>query len=467
MVQEVVAAVRNRAPRDRSEAFDVLLARLAAPVYLREVDSAVTDQWLHLPPSLGVVEGIKQDDAITLDLRKIKSHYEHKMPATMCLIGGMVQNKARERPKTSVGGLQVSQPDLPGPESEDEEGVRGVSEEVEDALSPKDVKIVTAVSAILSARSPRPNRFQMTVAVMCSLLRVPQLVMRFLNACGISLSARTAHRAMESVSSQSIFQARRLIETHPCRTVLLFDNVNIYVKHSLQRIITSNVSIALTSRTLFTLPSQCTPLQLDDVRRIAALDRNMMTMETITGDDRFMDDAAQWHVAAALIPILTITEDRRSKLKAALRRRLRKRTINRLDTEKTKIVPLKIMKENEGTVEGTKRVLEVTMESFKLDKDAPDPFLVAGDLLTVLNVFAARHAASWGKDTLDQLANVYAVAGPWHLLLNWVYGMFRTYGHCDAGTSLERMRKILGRGKTELDMKRPQFDEGWRLLYHV
>ncbi|CAD6902693.1 unnamed protein product, partial [Tilletia laevis] len=125
---------------------------------------------------------------------------------------------------------------------------------------------------------------------------------------------------------------------------------------------------------------------------------------------------------------------------------------------------MKLLHVNEGTIEGTQEVLKRAKAELKIEGAGTDSLVVAGDLLTVMNVHAACHAARWEQDPSGQLEGIYAVSGPWHLLLNWLYMMFRQYSNRDRSTSLERMRQALGRGKTDLDMKQPQFEEGWRLL---
>ncbi|CAD6982446.1 unnamed protein product, partial [Tilletia controversa] len=144
-----------------------------------------------------------------------------------------------------------------------------------------------------------------------------------------------------------------------------------------------------------------------------------------------------------------------------------KATVDKLEPTKTTAIPLKLSNVNEGTVEGTRSVVEATMAELGLNQNEDDALLIAGDLLTVMNLNAARHAGMWETETSEQLNHVYAVAGPWHLLLNWLYLMFHTYGNRGHANALDRVRQALGRGKTELDMKKPQFNEGWRLLQHT
>ncbi|KAE8221019.1 hypothetical protein CF319_g5552 [Tilletia indica] len=467
LVAAIVQEVRDRATSEQTVHFETALTELSTVTYEQEMDAAAKDPWLHLPHSLEMDDEEGGKARLTGDFRKLNAHYAEIMPATVRLMRTLVQ---ASEPLPAQGATHSQSHPRPSAGSDiglEDEGPEEDETAMELEVSKKEMTIISAISCLLAGRSQTSNRFQMTVGVLFALMRVPRFVVRFLNLSGFTVSDRTATRALESISSQSLRRAREVMETNALRTVLLFDNINIYVRHSNHTITASNTSIALTSRSIFTLPSQCHPISATDMSKLCALDRTKMTLPMILGDDDFLHRATVWHVSAALIPLLEVDDARRQKLRAALRRRMNQRTIQQLKTERTTVVPLKVMNVNEGTVIGTKKVLDQTMSDFGLDLDDPDPFLVAGDLLTVLNVFAARSAAGWEKRARLQLSNVYPVAGPWHLLLNWVYSIFHTYGTIDGPTSLERLRQVLGRGKTDLDMRKPQFNEGWALLRQV
>ncbi|KAL9938492.1 hypothetical protein V8E36_003115 [Tilletia maclaganii] len=323
------------------------------------------------------------------------------------------------------------------------------------------------MSVLLNARTAQVNRFQMTMGLFFALLRVPALGMRVLNRFGLSISSRTTHRAMEAVSAYSGEQARQLVRSKANKLALLFDNLNIYLRHAASRITVSNVSVTLTTRTLFSLPSECQPISSTAVEQLRRLDRNKLAISDILDVSDRLHDVSIVHVAAALLPFIKVDEKQRRLLSDAIRRRAAKLAIGELAPEKTKIVPLKVLNVNEGTVDGTKTVLYMTMDELGIGEKEPMSLLAAGDLLTVLNVTAAQSALKYEATQREQLANVWPVAGPWHLLLNWIYAMFKTYGTAERATSLERFRQMLGRGKTDLQMNKPQFDEGWSLLEHV
>ncbi|KAE8227577.1 hypothetical protein CF326_g7527 [Tilletia indica] len=347
-------------------------------------------------------------------------------------------------------------------ESESREDGEEEGDETRDGLDRGEARVMSAASCLIAGRSQRANRFQMSLGIVFGLQRVPTASMRILNLCGLSVSARTVHRAMEGLSARAVERARTLRKEQPERTVLLFDNVNIFVRHSTPKTTTSNSSVALTTRTLFTIPSDCQPLVHSDLEAILRIDRDRLTTEMMFGDNDFLQRSCEIQMAVVLLPLLNISKLRRKRLQAALMSRKKRHAIHALAPSKTSTIPMKLFHVNEGTVEGTQEVLKRTKT--ELGIGARDSFVVAGDLLSVMNVHASRHAARWEPDEKERLDGTYPVAGPWHLLLNWLYMMFRQYGNKDRPNSLERLRQALGRGKTQLDMNKPHFEDGWRLL---
>ncbi|KAE8255150.1 hypothetical protein A4X13_0g3150 [Tilletia indica] len=463
MMTSISEAVSTRANAVQQEGYFGSMARLSRIVYSNEIQGATKNEWLRTPISSDMDEG-KIEDALNGDLRLLQKHYLQDMPFTMNLLQEMVE-PAKSSSEPNQPSLHEGHSDSE-PRERREEEVEGEEGEGR-PLEKKELCVLSAISSLLNGRSQILNRFQTMIGMAFGLLRVPYVAVQILNRLGISVSSRTISRAMETISNGAIVRARRLMETHPNRTVLLFDNVNIYVRHSMQSILAANSSIALTARTLFALSPTSEPVTAASLAQILALDRKEVNMEMFDGVSDFFSAACTIHIATALVSSITLSTERKRALMRAIQHRVSKHTLSKLPVSKTPVVPLKLLNLNEGTVEGTRAVLDQSMQSLHYSEQSPSPFVVTGDLLTVLNVQAARDSAQWEKTPLARLETVYAVSGPWHLLLNWLYMMFHVYGTANRATSLERHRQLLGRGKTELDMKKPQFDEGWRLLRSV
>ncbi|KAL9932620.1 hypothetical protein V8E36_008319 [Tilletia maclaganii] len=456
MMAEITEAVRTRGQPTHIAAYNTKMVDLLAPALESEQTAAASNSWLHIPAILKTKDGDMDDATLAEDFAVLKAHYLKTMPLSTRLLSSLHQPR-----------LPQSDEDAPSsPDSAD----RATDGEIGAKLESKDLVSCGGVRC-----NRKANRFQMTMGVFFALLRVPTLAHRVLNHFGFAVSARTASRAMKAVSLRAARKGRELLQASPNRTVFLFDNLNVYIRHSVQRITNSNTSAALTSRTLFDLPPDVEPVSRQDLASLTRLDRAsasvaLLLQDNTNADGRgagFFERAAAIHIAAALLPLLKIAPQHRHTLVSSLHRRQRQHDVDRLSTHKTAVVPLKLLNVNEGTVDGTKRVLATMAAELRLYDSSSSTLLVAGDLLTVMNVHAAQYAARWEETETDQLQHIYPVAGPWHLLLNWVYMMFKTYASAERSSSLERLRQALGRGKTALNMDLPQFEEGWHLLMHV
>ncbi|KAL9934444.1 hypothetical protein V8E36_006900 [Tilletia maclaganii] len=451
MMAEITEAVRTRGQPTHIAAYNTKMVDLLAPALESEQTAAASNSWLHIPATLKTKDGDMDDATLAADFAVLKAHYLKTMPLSTRLLYD------EDAPSS--------------PDSAD----RATDGEIGAKLESKDLYMIASLSCLLAGCNRKANRFQMTMGVFFALLCVPTLANRVLNHFGFAVSARNASRAMEAVSLRAARKGRELLKASPNRTVFLFDNVNVYISHSVQRITNSNTSAALTSRTLFDLPPDVEPVSRQELASLTRLDRAsasvaLLLQDNTNADGRgagFFERAAAIHIAAALLPLLKIAPQHRHTLVSSLHCRQRQHDVDRLSTHKTAVVPLKLLNVNEGTVDGTKRVLATTAAELRLHDSSSSTLLVACDLLTVMNVHAAQYAARWEETETDQLQHIYPVAGPWHLLLNWVYMMFKTYASAERSSSLERLRQALGRGKTALNMDRPQFEEGWHLLMHV
>ncbi|KAE8241182.1 hypothetical protein A4X13_0g7529 [Tilletia indica] len=465
MLTAISEAVSKKANAVQKKIYFQSMARQANSVYTDEIQSATKDEWLRGPFADLAPDQVHGALNGAGNFRLLQQYYQQKMPCTMELLGDIVGVTQMD------DATEAEDPQSPTPTDSDPEAnlvdEGDLDDEEQESLSKRELCVVSAISSLLNGRSQNVNRFQMVLGMTFGLLRVPGAAIQILNRCGITVSSRTISRTMETISNGALSRARRLMKDHPGRTALLFDNVNIYVRHSIQSTMSANSSIALTSRTMFGLPSECDPLTPSKLAEVLRLDRKGVRMEMFDGLSDFFHAACKIQIATVLVHSLQLSVERKRSLLKAIRTRITKHSVHKLSASATPVVPLKLLNLNEGTVEGTRGVLEQSMNALGLSEQSPSAFVVTGDLLSVLNVHAARDSAQWERTPLARLETVYPVSGPWHLLLNWLYMMFHIYGNTNRATSLDRHRQLLGRGKTELDLKKPQFDEGWRLLRHV
>ena len=149
----------------------------------------------------------------------------------------------------------------------------------------------------------------------------------------------------------------------------------------------------------------------------------------------------------------------------------KKLTIRQLDGAgtKTEFYPLRVLNEEEASVQGTIRVIQCLLrEILGLTAEVACSTLrfFVGDWLTIRNIRLMKYIrmtepTAWGKMDWVQEA-----AMPFHFQLNAVYMLIRTHlGESDSDAScLDRHRVRLRRFK--LDKKKPEYNQARELVEH-
>ncbi|CAD6985109.1 unnamed protein product [Tilletia controversa] len=301
-------------------------------------------------------------------------------------------------------------------------------EEAPGALSEEEKIILPCISSILFARNRLLNRFQMLVGVLLAVSDTPDMVKGFLHHCGMTVSQPTIRSTLESISDMAVPNAKELFADKNRIKVFLFDNINIYMRRAALRLTDFNTAAALTMRTIYTLSSASLPSDFNEghIRQLRDADRALLTVEDIVPDGNFLEQAGIIHIAQSLMGCAQFQPRQQSAVLRRLEELRRLHTIDVLEPEVTTFVSLKLLREDEGTLEGIKTVFTDTLQELGLDATM-EPLLVAGDLLSTH--FAASKS---GKDGC-----------------------------------LYRVREILRRGRTALREDKPLFNEGWEFGQEV
>ncbi|KAK0529150.1 hypothetical protein OC834_003788 [Tilletia horrida] len=273
----------------------------------------------------------------------------------------------------------------------------------------------------------------MVIGVFLAVTDTPDLVKGFLHRAGLAVSQPTARSVLESLSDASTNRARQLMKDKRRMKVFLFDNINVYMRRSQIRLMDYNTAVALTMRTLFTLPSSCSPTSItcNHIELLQKADRRAMDTRDVMPDDAFLERAATIHIAEALIDMAKLGSRERGAIIRRLDEMRREHADDVLGPEQTAFVQMKLMREDEGTLEGTQTVLTETVKELGLEfeKEGVQPLLVSGDLLS-----------------------------------SWIYLVFKTHfssSSVGADASLDRARDVLRRGRNALREDKPLFNEAW------
>ncbi|CAD6951391.1 unnamed protein product [Tilletia controversa] len=312
----------------------------------------------------------------------------------------------------------------------------------------------------------------MLVGVLLAVSDTPDMVKGFLHHCGMTVSQPTIRSTLESISDMAVPNAKELFADKNRIKVFLFDNINIYMRRAALRLTDFNTAAALTMRTIYTLSSASLPSDFNEghIRQLRDADRALLTVEDIVPDGDFLEQAGIIHIAQSLMGCAQFQPRQQSAVLRRLEELRRLHTIDVLEPEVTTFVSLKLLREDEGTLEGIKTVFTDTLQELGLDATM-EPLLVAGDLLSVRNTLAVQDAGKFEDEgSVHRLDKVWPISGPWHMLQSWLYLIFKT--HFAASKSgkdgcLYRVREILRRGRTALREDKPLFNEGWEFGQEV
>ncbi|KAE8240321.1 hypothetical protein A4X06_0g7817 [Tilletia controversa] len=224
-------------------------------------------------------------------------------------------------------------------------------------------------------------------------------------------------------------------------------------------------------RTMLELRPEFKPadLKIEDCEALRSADKTALQVKDLEPNESYLHDAALIHISEVLFRHMKLSRRRRTQILSEVDRMRRNHDTDVLTTTQTEIHPLKLVQEDEGNLSGMQQVLHQTMRVVGWnvgDKALP----VVGDLLTVNNILSVVAVSEDEPEPINQLKFLAPWSAPWHMLLAWTRLLFRqNYLSDKAGSdlSLDRVREMLNRGKTGLNVKEPQFNEGWALLRHT
>ncbi|CAD6962852.1 unnamed protein product [Tilletia controversa] len=482
--------------------FNDVIMTYAASVMMNELRNCRRDSFLHT--SSATLDSVASGQGQWLALL---DHYQERYPTTSTFLRHLIPTSPINHTTTFNGHVDGSGTASDGDagESEDEheeeeahadgEGLEDEEEEndeeegegpdqdedvmdVDDSdhsdlrpMSKAERTMTVVISVLLFSQSRQCNRFQCLNAVFCELSNTSSLIFNFLNRLGVTASQRYAYRAVTSMSTRMVEQAASSARNHDRIPIFVLDNINIYVRPAEQRVQQSPTMHSFTMRTMLELGSEFKPadLTIEDCEALRSADKTALQVKDLEPNESFLHDAALIHISEVLFRHMKLSRRRRKQILSEVHRMRQNHDIDVLTTTQTEIHPLKLVQEDEGNLSGMQQVLHQTMRDVGWnvgDKALP----VVGDLLTVNNILSVVAVSEDEPEPINQLKFLAPWAAPWHMLLAWTRLLFRQNylsGKAGSDFSLDRVREMLNRGKTGLNEKEPQFNEGWALLRHT
>ncbi|KAL9936292.1 hypothetical protein V8E36_005134 [Tilletia maclaganii] len=313
-----------------------------------------------------------------------------------------------------------------------------------------------------------------------------------LNHLFLSSSRDTSTEHLLAVKDAALLAAQRMMSDHSRVQVLLFDNVDLYVRKRPGRVTSTTALVNLTSMTLLQLPASYTPGSISVAALSPLKDAHTLEESQIVGDASFLKTSGLRQKGGD--KTIGLVRD-------YVNQKLNELRIDELAAEKWDIAPLPLVEENEAATSESGENVTTEQNSQTRQGTASEPgppdnvsssstdssegaakaertstlrpgsvLLTCGDLKSHRNVGAGLKALGRHEDEAERLDFYHSSWAPWHLHLNWVWTIVKVHFSSNKNgfpDSLERLRDALRRGKAALCENEPAYDEAWGLIRHV
>lgn len=323
-------------------------------------------------------------------------------------------------------------------------------------------------------RNRATNLFPLLFGLFLEINGTSSRVLSTLSSAGACVSINTIESLKEILS----IDARRHAISLMCGAgsllffYIIFDNINLYLKKSQQRLFNQNTMIHATNAAVISLPTaKAAAFDLP-----AKLERRGKRSQA-TGPDILPTADDEARMASSFIGITISFILAYSPCSKEWDPRVRKElkemaegfmTSDRpLEPCKTDTRPLGVFDVNEGSKKGIIEMLEKLQEVSDLPADewASTARVIQGDWLTANNIRAARRDRTDDVNSMERLDYPEELSAAWHFALNATHMLMRThYGNAmlDPG-SLAKHKGLLNR---VWDASKPDYANAKALIRH-
>lgn len=318
-------------------------------------------------------------------------------------------------------------------------------------------------------RNSATNLFPLVLGLFLEIGGTSSRVICTLSNAGVCVSIQSIERLKQILSDDAKARAVALMQsTTPYFTI--FDNINIYLRKSQQRLFNKNSMIHATNAAVISLPNAMHEARdlnaklLNRGKRAAATGSDILPTQE---DDQKMLGSFEGIVAHLLIaycPGNSDWKDRNIMLKNADSRMARDRP---LTPQKTDARPLGVFDVNEGSKVGIIEMVKKLQEVSELSEEewSAEVRILAGDWLTTNNFRGARRDRSNDITPMERLEYPEEISQLFHVALNASHLITRLhFGNAilDPG-SLAKHKGLLNR---TWDAEKPNYADGKALLRH-
>ncbi|KAG8938816.1 hypothetical protein FRC04_007424 [Tulasnella sp. 424] len=455
-----------RYPKCRDNLAELVIRPSAQSIVLAESDRAISDPKLKITLSDLTVDSVRE----LLAPSGLEQRYRQHMLFFFNLLETFT--KSPDRYQKRKGSKSTADEEESDYDSGQEDGLgRDAPTAEEDGAAggpPSDratVAIVYVISTLLYLRNRATNILPLIIGLFLRVGGASSRVIATLNQLGTSVSAKTIDRIKVLISEDAGKRAKDLFRSNRLFSII-FDNINIYVRKSEQRVDNQNTMIHATNIALLALPPEAAPAGEDLNAKLAMRgkrgeERNGDCIRLTKDDQEHYQKAFTVIIAQMLCAYWPGRE--RWKNVRDMEKTVASMSpgIRPLKAHKTETFPMGVVDVDEGSKKGVIRVLE------EIQKMSSPRRLISRRKSALSREIwePARRDRADDVGPMEQLSYIQELSELFHWALNATHMLMRVHlGNAvqDPG-SLSNHKDLLGR---VWDVNKPNYVAAKALLRH-
>ncbi|KAF8176951.1 hypothetical protein BJ912DRAFT_857190 [Pholiota molesta] len=331
--------------------------------------------------------------------------------------------------------------------------------------------LVFIISMMAFTRNTSTNLFPLIMGLFLEIGGTSSRILSTLSNAGVCISINSIERLKKILSEDAKKSAVELIKSNSTQEFLIFDNINLYLRKSQQRLFNKNTMIHATNAAVISLPNSkiLDGSDLDKKlknrgNRVRATGRDIRPTPEDEGKMYTSFEGLVIYMLLSYCPGNQEWDDRASIRKLAEQKMARDRP---LPIRKTDTRPLGAFDVNEGSKKGIIDMIKQLQETSELTEEewSSKVRIIGGDWLTASNFRSARRDRSGDINTMERMEYVEDISQLFHFALNASHMLMRLhFGNSllDPG-SLAKHKGLLNR---TWDAAKPNYADGKALVRH-
>ncbi|KAJ7431901.1 hypothetical protein FB451DRAFT_1421046 [Mycena latifolia] len=330
--------------------------------------------------------------------------------------------------------------------------------------------ILLTISMLAFVRNRATNVLPLLLGLFFKISGTSSHVVLMLSNAGICVSSQTVERLKVRITEDAIRLAVELITSGQV-FFTIFDNINIFLRKSQQRLSNTNDMINATNCAIVGIPDVEVFTEADLAEQLALRGRWANAKSTdilpLPEDDKIVGQSFTALIAEMIVkftPGNSGWKDRKDIAEAVAEMMPKDRPIPLTQTDAR---PFGVLDVNEGSKKGVVKVLQGVQERSTLSQKVWSSIwrIFVGDWLTSNNLRAAWRHRTDDITVMERLEYAQELSAPFHFALQATHMIMRThYGHAvEDPASLAAHKGLLNR---KWDVNKPNYAAAKSLIHH-